>query len=105
MKKLLVKPKINNYVIFVFRKEERVSVVCSKNIIVDGSFIDFRYNSDSTIQCIRVFETNGHNSLIYVKNYDRVKIIDMDTSIEFKTTFKLEFQYYMNAMCSLKGGE
>lgn len=105
MKKLRVKPKINKYLIFVYRKAKRVSVVCPNNIIVDGSFIDFRYDSKNLIQCITVRETNGHNSLIYVKNYDKVKIIDIDTPIEFKTTFKLEFQYYMNAMCSSKGGE
>ena len=38
--------------------------------------------------------------LIYVKAYDRIKIIDVDSLCKFKTTFKLEFQYYMNAMCS-----
>lgn len=103
MKKLRIKPKINQYVVFVYRKEKRISIVCPNNIIIDGSFIEFIYDSKNLTQCIRVLETNGHKSLIYVKNYDRVKIMDMDTQLEFKTVFKLEFQYYMNTMCSLKG--
>lgn len=105
MKKLRVKPKINKYLIFVYGEAKRVSVVCPNYIIVDGSFINFKYNSKSIMQCIEVLETNNHTSLIYVKSYDRVKIIYTDIPREFKTTFKLEFQYYMNAMCSLKGGE
>lgn len=52
MKKLRVKPKINEYLIFVYREAKRVSVVCPNNIIVDGAFINFRYDSKHIMQCV-----------------------------------------------------
>lgn len=105
MKKLKVKPKINKYLLFVYRERKVVHLECPNGISISGSSIDFRYNGKSTIQCISVSQTNGLNSLIYVKNYDKIKIIDIDCLREFKTDFKLEFQQYMEAFFPLKGGE
>ena len=104
MKKLLVKPKLNKYLLLVYREAKKVRLDCPNGISISGSSIDFRYNGKRPMQRINVVGKDGI-SYVYVKNYDRIAIIDIDCIREFKTNFKLEFQYYMKAFFPLKGGE